>query len=210
MFLTLLAAALRRLPGVALLLALPALLLAAPGLARLFQLNRAAVLGGEAWRLVTCHWTHWTPGHLAWDLAAFVLLAGACELHPACGRRRLLAAVGLAALAIPAVFWIALPEMDRYRGLSGIDSALFVLLAVTLLRHELAAGNRRTAGLGAAALAALAAKIVFETATGAALFVAPQGEFVPVPLAHLIGGLAGGMVGGWGGGLAHEPSQIES
>jgi rhomboid family GlyGly-CTERM serine protease len=182
----------RRLPGVSLLFALPALVIhSVSGLAARLELDWRAIHGGEVWRFVTGHWTHVSLNHLLWDLAAFVVLAAACELRDGCGRRRTLAAVGLAALAIPAALSVALPGLTRYRGLSGIDSALFVLLAVTVLKEELAAGRRGWAWMGGLALAAFGAKLGYESITGAALFTAASGGAVPVPLAHLVGGLCG-------------------
>jgi rhomboid family GlyGly-CTERM serine protease len=187
----------RRLPGASLLLALPAFCFQIlPRLACRCQFDRRAIAAGEVWRLVTGHWTHWSLDHLLWDLAAFTGLAVACELAPGCGRKRMLGAVGLAAVAIPAVLWVALPRLATYRGLSGIDSALFVLLAVTVLREDLAACRRGWAWIGLLALAAFLAKCGYEAATGRALFAAASG-FVPVPLAHLIGGLSGLIGRGW-------------
>lgn len=186
----------RRLPGVSLLLALPALVIhLVPGLAVRLELDWRAIGGGEVWRLLTGHWTHVALDHLLWDLAAFVVLAAACELRETCGRRRMLAVVGLAAVAIPAALWIVLPGMTRYRGLSGIDSALFVLLAVTFLKEELAAGRREWAWIGGLAFAAFGAKLGYEAITGAALFTKASGGAVPVPLAHLVGGLCGLVAG---------------
>lgn len=175
-----------RLPG-AWLLALPALLFqlpAAGGWAGPLQLDFAAVSRGEPWRWVTCHWTHWSADHLVWDLGAFLLLSALCEWQGS--RRALLAAVASAALLIPAVLWISMPAMGSYRGLSGIDSALFVLAAVLVFREE--SGRQRL--LAALAIAGFLAKTVYESATGAALF-AESGSFVPAPLAHLAGGVCG-------------------
>ncbi|HEX7180689.1 MAG TPA: rhomboid family intramembrane serine protease, partial [Thermoanaerobaculia bacterium] len=98
-------------------LALPALLFYFPGWAAHLQFDRGAAAHGEAWRLVTCHWTHWSPDHLLWNVAAFVLLAAVCERFGPSGRKALLVAVAASALAIPAILWIALPTMERYRGL---------------------------------------------------------------------------------------------
>lgn len=187
----------RRLPGASLFLVLPALLFTRDP--ELFELHWPAATGAEVWRLVTGHWTHWSTTHLAWNLAAFFLLAAACELDRACGRKRMLAAVACAALNIPAALWFALPEISRYRGLSGIASALFVLLAITLLRDGIATGHPTRTLAGAGALAAFGLKIAFELATGDLLFVHPSGvagTFVPVPLAHGIGGLCGLVIGG--------------
>lgn len=163
------------------LLVLPAL--PAFALGGRLELDRAAVARGEVSRLLTGHWTHWTLDHLLWDALAFVVLAVLCETRVS--RGRLLLAILGSAFAVSAAVWLALPEIDRYRGLSGIDSALFVLLAVSLIRE------RPLAGL---ALAGFLGKAAWEAATGATLFVA-AGPFVPVPLAHLVGGAWGGIVG---------------
>lgn len=149
------------------------------------ELDRAAVARGEVWRLVTGHWAHWTAGHLFWDSLAFFALAAACEVR--ISRRRLLTTVLGSALAVSAGVWLALPEIERYRGLSGIDSALFVLLAVSLLRET----RNPWGGL---ALAAFLGKSAWEVWTGSTLFIA-AGAFVPVPLAHLVGGAWGVIAG---------------
>lgn len=181
----------RRLPGASLFLALPALLIALfPGLASRLDFDRQAVKAGEVWRVLTGHWVHWSLDHLAWDLAAFAGLAAACELAPGCGRKRLLATVGLAAIAIPAVLWLALPGIPTYRGLSGIDSALFVLLVITLLREDWLMSRHAWVAAEVAVLALFLGKCVYEAWTGRAFF-ATGGGFVPVPLAHLVGGMAG-------------------
>jgi rhomboid family GlyGly-CTERM serine protease len=164
------------LPLASLLLFLPAL---AP--AAWLELDREAVARGEVWRLLTGHWAHWTTDHFLWDSLAFLVLAALCETR--ISRGRLVATVLGATVAVSAGVWLALPEIVRYRGLSGIDSALFVLLAVSL----------RTP-LGALALAAFLGKSAWEVWTGTPLFTA-AGSFVPVPLAHLIGAAWGLMVG---------------
>jgi hypothetical protein len=82
--------------------------------------------------------------------------------------------------------------MQTYRGLSGLDSALYVTAAVTLglrlWRHE----RRLAAAAALVSVLGLAGKVAYELATGAALFVDAAGlGFVPVPLAHATGALAG-------------------
>jgi rhomboid family GlyGly-CTERM serine protease len=146
------------------------------------ELDRAAVARGEVWRLLTGHWTHWTLDHLLWDSLAFLVLAALCEIW--ISRRVLLATVAGSALAVSAGVWLALPEIDRYRGLSGIDSALFVLAAARVLRET-------RSPLGGLALAAFLAKAAWEVSTGSTLFTEAADSFIPVPLAHLIGGACG-------------------
>ena len=65
-----------RLPGVSLLLALSALAVALiPTLAGRLQYERPALAAGELWRLLTCHFTHWSAEHLAWDALVFLAYA---------------------------------------------------------------------------------------------------------------------------------------
>jgi rhomboid family GlyGly-CTERM serine protease len=158
-------------------------------LTQALEYRRDAIEVGELWRLLTCHWTHWSPDHLVWDLGMFTLLAALCWQWSG---RRVLVAVAAAAVAIPLAVWAFLPEMSHYRGLSGIDSALYVLLALMELRAARARGGR--AGIAAVGLllVAFGAKVAFELLTGRAVFVdSTASSFVPVPLAHLVGCLCG-------------------
>jgi uncharacterized membrane protein len=81
--------------------------------------------------------------------------------------------------------------MYIYRGLSGLDSALFAFYAMDFLRANLQ--PRRTPAVVSAVLALLAfvGKIVYEYCCSAAFFVDTNQSFVVVPLAHLIGGVTG-------------------
>jgi rhomboid family GlyGly-CTERM serine protease len=180
-----------RLAGAALavlLLSVPALAFAlAPEVADSFDYDRTAIAAGESWRVITCHWTHWSLDHLAWDLAAFSVLV---LIGWRISAKRLLLALALSAMLIPLAVWVALPGMSSYRGLSGIDSALFTLVAVTVLNEEITAGRRGMAIAIALVVTGFVGKIVFELMTGAALF-ADSARFVPVPLAHVVGGACG-------------------
>ena len=171
-----------------LLLAVPTLLVAlAPGAAERLEYDRDRL--GEVWRLATCHFAHWSVEHLLWDLGAVVVLAIGCSRF---GARRLAVALGSAALAIPLVLWIALPSMAHYRGLSGLASALFALLAVGVLREARADGRTALAVASAAALSGFVLKLGWEMATASPVFVGPGSGFVAVPLAHLVGAVCGG------------------
>ncbi len=187
-------AAVRCLPGISLLLGgLAACLFFIPAAADILQYDPAAISGGEIWRVVTGHWTHWSLDHLFWDALAFVVLGALCELSD---RRAFLTCLAFSAAFIPLSIGVLMPEVDAYRGLSGIDSALFVLAAVILLREN--RGARRwgwVAGVGVV-LCGFAAKIVFEYATGQTIFVdSTAADMVPIPLAHVIGGIVGAGVG---------------
>lgn len=151
------------------------------------QFDRAALLRGEWWRWLTAHLTHFGANHLGWDVAVLFLLGWRAEHE---SRRRCAGAIVLAAIAITPAVWFWQPQFATYRGLSGIDSALFGLLAISLLRSE-----TRTARLvGAIALAGFAAKCVLEIATTETVFASGT-TYAPVPLAHVIGLVAGIVAG---------------
>lgn len=149
------------------------LLVAGASLGGFAQYDRGAILRGEVWRLVTGHFSHWSPAHLGYDLFAFVILGAICE----CRDRRLFAAAVVVMATAVSLFLLAFrADVELYRGLSAIDSALW-MLAVFELRPRFAA-----------VLASLfLAKIVFESRSGA-VFV--DGITV-LPVVHLIGASVG-------------------
>lgn len=162
------------------------------GLTVAWQFDRAAFAQGEWWRLMTAHLTHFGADHLRWDLLAFVILGGVCEWID---RRAFAWTLAVAAPVITAGVGLMQPWFTTYRGLSGIDSALFGLV----IAHLLVAGGRQRdgvlLGLGGIGLLAFAGKCAYEIVVGDTLFVASEGTFAPVPLAHLLGLLAGAAVG---------------
>ena len=179
-----------------------------PNLARVLEYDRARIGHGQVWRIITCHWTHYSASHLFWDLLMFVVLGAICELR---SRMAMLTAVAFSALLIPAVVWWLLPGLSNYRGLSGIDCALFMMAAASLARttpdnnepgpRTHATPVHRVALVRWTAIALtglLLAKEVVECATRHAVFVDNiGGGFVPVPLAHLVGAAAGMVASCW-------------
>ena len=160
-----------------------------PGVADWLQYDRLAVADGAIWRLVTSHFVHWSGEHLFWDVLALGVLGWMCERD---GAPRMLVAVVAAAVLIPLVLSIAAPQMTTYRGLSGIDSALFALLASRLVGEAVTARAWSRLGLLVLLSAGFAGKIAFEVISGGTLFVdSAAAGMIPVPLAHVVGGLAG-------------------
>ena len=99
-------------------------------------------------------------------------------------------------LAISAALWVALPGMELYRGLSGVDSALFILALTFVLREGYSQRDWRNIALAIVLGGAFCAKIAFEAATGMTLFVDSSGAgFTPIPLAHAVGAVVGLLVG---------------
>ena len=177
-----------RLLGAPAVLAGPLLLSAAavltfllPSATELLEYDRTAILAGQVWRLVTGHWTHASLDHLGWDVLAFAVPGCAIAWR---SRRLFWRVLWGSAAAIPAALLMAAPEWVTYRGLSGVDSALFVALAVMLWADP---ERRSDRWLGSVALALFGAKVAFETLTGTALFMGESAGHAVVPLAHLVG-----------------------
>ena len=156
-----------------------------PELAAQQEYNRAAIAGGQWYRLITGHLTHFGVSHLVWDVAVLLGLGVVCGLREP---RKTCWAIAASMLLIPLTLLWLQPDLMIYRGLSGIDSALFGLLLVLLAKQQ----KKGFAGVLLLALAAFIAKLGYEIATGHALFVDSQAAgFSPVPLAHLVGLLCG-------------------
>lgn len=171
---------------VALLAGIPAIMLSAP-LTRWLEFDRQAILGGELWRLFTGHLTHWTFGHLCWDLLACLLAVGFLLVH----RPKALLPLALwSMLAVSLGVLLADPEIAVYRGLSGVDTALFAYVAAALGLTAARRGERRAAAWGVGLLCLIAVKILHEMGSGTCLFV-DAATFIPLASAHLGGLLAG-------------------
>jgi hypothetical protein len=91
--------------------------------------------------------------------------------------------------------WLLLPSLQIYRGLSGLDCALFALLAVLVLGEKSESRNFRRFVVLLFFILFLA-KIGIEAALGTTLFVDnSRSGLVPVPVAHVAGAIAGTLAG---------------
>ena len=133
----------------------------------------------------------------------FLALGALCEVR---WPRRFAVCVVTSALTISAALSCLQPEVELYRGLSGIDSALFTLAVVCLIREAIAERRLAFALPLVASLLGLLGKILYEYATGTTLFVNSTGAFVPIPLAHLAGSAVGLIVAC--SGLAQRSSRV--
>ena len=164
-----------------------------PGLGAHLQYDRAAIIAGEVWRLLAGHWAHYSPDHFFWDVLAFAALGVACERR---SRARFLGCVITSALAISISVWLMLPHMQVYRGLSGIDSALFALLTVVMWNDGRLSGRPGLQVVATTGLIAFLVKVAFELTTGRNVFVnGIDPGTVGVPLAHIVGALCGLVIG---------------
>jgi rhomboid family GlyGly-CTERM serine protease len=157
----------------------------------LLQYDRNAIAAGQLWRLLSGHWLHWSLDHLWWCTLVLVLTGGLCE-HLC--RKGFMASLIAASLIIPTTAWLLMPEMLLYRGLSGLDSTVFVFSAVWLTRTKCDQRDWRGFFLFAVLCMLFLAKLLYEVVTGHAFFAKADGIFTPVPLVHLVGGMVGAVM----------------
>ncbi|MCF7992757.1 MAG: rhombosortase [Thiohalocapsa sp.] len=145
-------------------------------------LDKGADLMAQPWTLVTTHLLHTDPGHLLWDCLGLLLVGVVFE--PLL-KARLWAALALGVAAIDVGFFVAMPDFQRYCGLSGLINAVAGAgLVAALLGRE----------RGAIAFGLLiAGKVLLEQVTGAG--VVTQAAWPTAQQAHAAGLLAGLAVG---------------
>jgi len=141
--------------------------------------DRMAIANGEWWRWFSAHWIHSDAGHLAWNVAALLLLGCIVESY-----RRWLLPLGLLAGSLAVDLWLSLGTTGimRYCGLSGALNTLLILALWAVWRRS---GHPLVWIIGLGSLL----KIVAETVTGQALLT--QAAWASVPLAHLAGWIGG-------------------
>jgi rhomboid family GlyGly-CTERM serine protease len=160
-----------------------------PGATLALQLDRAAFVWPQCWRIVTCQFTHFGMDHLLWDVLVFLILGMICERID---RRKKIQVIAISIIAIPMMVILCLPGIQTYRGLSGIDSALFGLLAAHLIRENVQAKRRIGVIFTISLVIAFLLKLLIEMLYGVTVFAdSAAGGFIPVPLAHLVGLLIG-------------------
>lgn len=139
-----------------------------PSIGEMLQFDHTRIAAGEIWRLATCHLTHWNLEHIQWDLLMFVTVGAVCEIR---NPRRMRLCVVAAAGSVSVVVFFGFPTIEAYRGLSGIDTALFALLAVDLLRDAWRQKNLIVATTAGFFLVGFAAKTAYEAIACQAFFV---------------------------------------
>jgi len=151
---------------------------------------RRALLAAEPWRLITGHFVHLSLTHALLNCVALMLLGRLFDARLKTGE--LWAVLGGAPVLISLGFWLFLPELEWYRGLSGALHTLYFAGCIVWLGE--ATGRGRWLPMAALALGAL--KVLMEQPWDASF---PFREWLGgavVPQAHLIGatiGIAAGL-----------------
>lgn len=172
--------------GLAALLAVVAA--AGPAGVAALRYDRAAVLAGEVWRLVTAHLVHFDLAHLGWNLLGLALVAWlfGAEYSPL----RWLLVLAASTLAIDAGFLLFMPELEWYVGFSGVlHGAMAAGLVTWLVR------TRDWITWLVAALFAL--KLAWEHLAGPLPFTAMSLDLPVVHEAHSYGALGGFAAAAW-------------
>lgn len=149
-------------------------------------LSDAAWAEGAWHTLWTGHLMHYGIEHFAWDALMFTSLALLLWREE---RWRLWAWVLIAAPVISLTVFTMHPALSEYRGLSALDTMLFVRYCLGSL--FLLSGWQRWC-FAVLPVVGLAAKITLEFLFGSTFFVGDMGPgVVPLPSAHLAGALLG-------------------
>ena len=155
-----------------------------PDGAAALEFDRQRIAAGQWWRLVSGHLVHYGWPHLAADMGVFAILCWVAQRR----RRGVAWAVALGGVAVGMAVYGWAPDTDTYRGMSGVDSAVFGYLVVTAVARD--RGPRVVAWL--IVLAITLGRFIFETVTGRPILPTslPDGIAV-VGIAHVAGLAAG-------------------
>jgi rhomboid family GlyGly-CTERM serine protease len=150
----------------------------------LLRYERAAVLDGQYWRLVTGHLVHGSVQHLLLNGVGLVLVAALFPREFTLGGWLAVLATSIAAIDLGFVFWE--PQLQWYVGLSGVLHGALAAGASAWWRH----GSK---GLALALAAILVGKLAWEQWHGA---LPLSGDLPVVVDAHLYGAVGGAVAGG--------------
>jgi rhomboid family GlyGly-CTERM serine protease len=159
-----------------------------PGLDAL-RLDRAAVLRGEFWRVLSGHMVHLSFAHWAIDTTALFLISAL--LRRVLGAAAMIGVLCASALGVSFGLLALQPRLDWYAGSSGALHGLFAAgCAIAALRGH-APGRRWGAALWVAGLI----KVAVTTAVSPLVLDDSWLALPAVPVAHLYGFLAGTLAG---------------
>ncbi len=150
---------------------------------------RRTLAFSEPWRLFTGHFVHLSFLHALLNGVALLLLDRlfADRLRP----RELFGMLAIVPVVMSLAFWLVLPELQWYRGLSGVLHAVFFAGCVAWIGQS--AGRSRW--LPIAALFGATIKVLAEQTWDASFPVHELLRVSVVPQAHLIGAVVGTAVG---------------
>ena len=148
------------------------------------EYDRAALAGGQVWRLASAHLAHLGPAHAVLNAAAWILVwrIGRGILS---GRQWGWLLAG-SATAVNAGLYLFSPDVEWYAGASGMLHGAFAGVAWLASRDAAPQFGRILLGL-------LAAKLIWEQVSGSAIGAAVPGLGPVVTAAHFYGAIGGWM-----------------
>lgn len=99
----------------------------------IFQFDRAAIIHGEYWRVLTAHFIHLNNVHLLLNMLGLILVLMLFDGLLTVGQW--LAAIIISALMISVLIFLCLPWVEGYVGLSGVIHTLYVVGTIQLLKQ---------------------------------------------------------------------------
>lgn len=154
----------------------------------LLRYDRAAILGGQLWRLATAHLIHADFVHLGWNVAGLALVAALFARE--FGARGWVVILAASTVAVDLGFLVLEPQLATYLGFSGLLHGLAAAgVFVWLVRYR--------DGATAIVAAFLAAKLAWEHAFGPMPFTSQTLALPTVFEAHTYGALGGLVAAAW-------------
>ena len=150
--------------------------------------ERAAVLDGEVWRLVTGHLVHADLRHLAWNVLGVLIVWGLFARDFTVRQWVVILIASTAATSLG--FLLLEPDLEWYVGFSGVLHGCMAAGLVAWLRTERDA-------LTALVAALFAAKLAWEHAYGPLPFTAGSLSIPVVHEAHTYGAIGGALAATW-------------
>lgn len=148
--------------------------------------DRAAVLDGQIWRLVTCHIVHLNPWHFLLNISGFVLIL--FFFRDLLDRRRLWLWFGVCSLGVGLAFLFIDTDLSWYLGLSGLIQGLLMLCLLL--------GWRGNPVLHSLVLAVVIGRLIWEHTPGYDTGYLQAWIHAPVYVnAHLYGAIMGALLG---------------
>jgi hypothetical protein len=162
-----------------------------PSLAYALQFNRKEMFSCKIYLFITCHFTHWNFKHMIIDTFIFLALSYLCiffSFKSIYSIAQYFIYLLIPSILISIAVLIFNPEINFYRGLSGIDWALYFILMVQL--YFAAHWLWKTGAIIMFFLFSL--MIIYQIISKHSIFVPDMGEgVVTVPSAHIAGAISG-------------------
>jgi hypothetical protein len=162
-----------------------------PSLADTLQFNRKEMFSYKIYLFLTCHFTHWNVRHMVIDTFIFFALSYLCIFFSFKSKYSIVQYIIyllIPSILISTAVLIFNPEIKFYRGLSGIDWALYFILMAQL--YFAAHWLWKTGAIIMFFLFSL--MMIHQIVSKHSIFVPDMGEgIVTVPSAHIAGALSG-------------------